>query len=216
MQPTVTLNQQPPADPAQEQPGQQVNPEVIPPKSENWFCQNIGLFCDFEVSAGELVNITCNNQCVPEARTHRVDLLNRLWSGASTADGILKDAINMPTFTDSNGQKMQVRVRLPGETPQAGDLIIWPRTCNGAWSGGGHIGYVNNGSPLTITDSNWLYQAGSTCSRRDGKIIDKSDCMKFITPPFPAGTYQPAGVQPDKCSQYGWPKNWFCKWGWIK
>jgi hypothetical protein len=188
---------------------------VIPPESNNWFCENLGMFCS--VQAASLVNTDCKSQCVPEARTHRVDLLNRSWSGASTADGILKDAISMPTFTNSNGQRVQVRVRLPGEAPQAGDIIIWPSGCGGAWSGGGHVGYVTNGNPLTITDSNWFYQAGSTCSRRDGVTIDKLGCMKFITLPFPTGAQQPPPAQTvDKCSQYGWPKNWFCKWGWIK
>lgn len=182
-----------------------------------WWCREVGLFCDMSTKAAPLVNTECKNQCVVEARGHRDDLRRRLWSQASTADGILKDATLNPTFLDSNDQLMLVRVRLPEELPQAGDLIIWPSGCDNAWSGGGHIGYVNNGNPLTITDSNWTYQPGSSCSRRDKEQVDYQNCMKFITLPIPADTYQSTPTQAtDKCSQYKWPWSWLCKLGIIK
>ncbi len=210
---------QPVVVPPEQQPEQQEIPIVTPPKPETfteWWCKEVGLFCDISVGATSPVNTECSTQCVPEARRHRDDLRRRLWSQASTADGILKDAASTPTFLD-NGQLMLVKVRSPGEAPQSGDLIVWPSGCDYAWSGGGHIGYVDSGNPLTITDSNWTYQPGATCSRRDKEPIDYESCMKFITSPIPVETYQSTPAQTtDKCSQYKWPWSWFCKWGLIK
>lgn len=203
--------------PAEQQPAPLVEAPVETPETDsNWFCKNLGMFCP--VLAAELVNTTCDAQCVPYARSRRADLKERRWSNKSTADGILADAMKMTTFIDpKTGQQMQVRVRSNDELPMTDDLVIWPSKCSGAWCSGGHIGFNTTDGYITIYDSNWKYQSGATCSQRSGEKIDIQPCMKFITKPFPAGSYNPNPtpipnqIQTDKCSQY---RRW--SWNWIK
>ena len=116
------------------------------------------------------------------------------------------------------GKMQQVRVRSQDESPQAGDLVVWPSNCDKAWSGGGHIGYVSNGDPFKISDSNWGNPISeSVCATRTSVAIPIKDCMQFITMPFQISTSQPTLEKPaNKCEQYNWFKSWLCKIGWIK
>ena len=125
----------------------------------------------------------------------------------------------MPKFQYSE-QEMQVRVRDVGEAPESGDVVIWPSGCGNVWSpkdadgnklSGGHIGQVLSSSGITINvhDANW----DNNCGIRDDVQIQILPCMRFITKPFPAGTYVPA-VQPAviNCDDYqGW-QNFACNY----
>ncbi len=123
------------------------------------------------------VNISCHPQCVETASRLRSDL--SIWGAVMTSDQILAIAESKPVFKFQNIMQ-QVRVREINEAPQSGDIVIWPHDCDYAWSGGGHIGYVTNGDPFSITDSNW----DSACGERTNKPIDIQSCMRFITSPY--------------------------------
>jgi hypothetical protein len=97
-----------------------------------------------------------------------------------TSDQILAVAESEPIFKFQN-EMQRVRVRGSNEAPQSGDLVIWPHDCDYAWSGGGHIGYVTNGDPFSITDTNW----DGACGERTNKQIGIKSCMRFITSPYP-------------------------------
>ena len=182
--------------------------ETLPlPQDGTSFDSNFWCFLpNFCVQAA--VNISCSPQCVVTARKNRDDLV--LWSGAGTPEEILAIAATEPKFT-YNGQKQQVRVRAKGESPQAGDLVIWMPSsmCKAVWTHG-HIGNVTSGNPFRISDSNWgdLKPDGSCATRTDYDTEIKS-CMKFITSPYLVGVestpqqVEPALQQPvNKCSQY--------------
>ena len=182
--------------------------ETLPlPQDGTSFDSNFWCFLpNFCVQAA--VNISCSPQCVVTARKNRDDLV--LWSGAGTPEEILAIAATEPKFT-YNGQKQQVRVRAKGESPQAGDLVIWMPSsmCKDVWTHG-HIGNVTSGNPFRISDSNWgdLKPDGSCATRTDYDTEIKS-CMKFITSPYLVGVestpqqVEPALQQPvNKCSQY--------------
>ena len=135
------------------------------------------------------VNTTCNNQCVKTAHIQRPDL--DVWAkGAGTSDAILAIAENEKPFSYDN-QIMQVRVRNSEEDPNYGepearDLVIWPSGCGGAWSGGGHIGYVDyvkNGK-IAVIDSNWIPTTGPVCTSCNDVEIDVLSCMRFVTYPY--------------------------------
>lgn len=163
--------------------------------------------CGLGLCAYASVNTSCSPQCVKTARQNRDDLV--IWAGVSTSDQILAIAQTQPTFS-YQGQQYQVRVRNQGEQPQAGDLVIWPSKCDGAWSGGGHIGYVTSGSPFRISDSNWGTPNGSTCATRNDQPISVKSCMRFITKPFLPGSIQSSPA--NSCNQYAWwdPRGWWC------
>jgi hypothetical protein len=180
-------------------------PNDEPEEKISLWCAYIGWFCNVvpEAMGAEPnpVNLTCKDQCVITARNKRDDL--KTWS-MGNADDILKVATGMIKFPH-DGQEMQVRVRTDKEKPQTGDLIIWSSTGGcGAWSGGGHIGYVSNGDPFRITDSNWGTPVGlATCYKRDDKPAKIDPCMKFVTSPFPAGSPDPSLTPAvDQCDQY--------------
>lgn len=142
-----------------------------------------GLFCfipGFCVQAAE-ANITCHPQCVETVNKLRSDL--PIWGSVMTSDQILAVAELKPIFKFQN-EMQQVRVRDVNELPQSGDIVIWPHDCDYAWSGGGHIGYVTNGNPFRITDSNW----DSVCGPRINEQIKIKSCMRFITSPYPVNS----------------------------
>lgn len=203
--------------PNSEQSVQPVTPESTEvPLPPDGFSGEQGFWCfipGFCVEAA--VSVNCSPQCVMTARSYRKDLV--LWGGGGTSDKIIAAAYSQPRFM-FEGKMQQVRVRSQNEPPQAGDLVVWPSNCDKAWSGGGHIGYVTNGDPFKISDSNWGNPISeSACATRTNITIPIKDCMEFITKPFQTDTFQPTIEKPaEKCSQYGWLKNWLCKLGWIK
>lgn len=160
------------------QPNETTVPEsLLPPDGPR---SPSGLFCflpGFCVQAAE-VNTTCHPQCVETVNRLRVDL--PIWGAVMTSDQILAVAEQAPVFNFKN-QMQQVRVRGENELPQPGDIVIWPHDCDYAWSGGGHIGYVTNGNPFRITDSNW----DGACGARANEQIKIKSCMRFITSPYP-------------------------------
>ena len=165
--------------PPENQPSQTTVPvSSLPPdgpRSPSGFWCSLPGFC---VQAAE-VNTTCHPQCVETANSLRDDL--PIWGSKATSDQILAVAQSQPTF-DYHGVNLQVRVRNADEDPQAGDLVIWPSNCDYAWAGGGHIGYVTSANPFSITDLNWY----GNCTLRTDQQINKLDCMRFITKPYPA------------------------------
>jgi hypothetical protein len=151
------------------------------PRSPSGFWCFIPGFC----VQGAEANTTCHPQCVETANNLRPDL--PIWGSKWTSDKILAAAQTQPTFT-YQGIPQRVRVRGADENPRAGDLVIWPSNCDNAWSGGGHIGYVANDDPFTITDSNWGTPTSNTvCSSRTAAQIPLQSCMRFITSPYPPG-----------------------------
>jgi hypothetical protein len=174
--------------------------------------------------ASDDTNTECNPQCVTEARSKRPDLAKKegLWSyNASTAKQIYDAASSNPIFV-LDGQVMQVRVRDANESPEANDIVIWPKGCGDNFFGivtfnGGHIGTVQsyNGGNLVIHDANW----NNNCGIRTEQVTILS-CMQFITSPYPST--QPQSSPPrqtqstNTCIQYDWPQSLFCEWGLIK
>lgn len=111
---------------------------------------------------------------------------------------------------------------------QSGDVVVWNgydqnngKSCAEAFD----IGHValyeasNADGTIQVNGSNW--------SGDESKTRVDPNCMSIIhTPAIAADTVAPSdqsqtetpapAPQVDKCSQYTWPKSWFCKWGWIK
>lgn len=107
-------------------------------------------------------------------------------------------------------------------------MVVWNgydqnngKSCAGAYDVG-HVALYetsNTDGTIQVNGSNW--------NGDESKTKVDPNCMSLIhTPAIAAGivtssdqsqieTPAPA-PQVDKCSQYTWPKSWFCKWGWIK
>lgn len=157
----------------------------------------------------------CEPQCMTLMRDkdHRPDM--NLWSrgtGDSSPLDVLANAEKETPYNDppKTGPLMQIRVRESTEQSEAGDLIIWQAGCGGA-SDVGHIGEVVSsvGITVNINDANW----DKKCSERKDVQIQILSCMRFVTKPFPAGTYVPT-VQPAviNCDDYqGW-QNFACNY----
>lgn len=157
----------------------------------------------------------CEPQCMTLMRDkdHRPDM--NLWSrgtGDSSPLDVLANAEKETPYNDppKTGPLMQIRVRESTEQSEAGDLIIWQAGCGGA-SGVGHIGEVVSsvGITVNINDSNW----DKKCSERKDVQIQILSCMRFVTKPFPAGTYVPT-VQPTviNCDDYQGLQNFACNY----
>lgn len=171
------------------------------------------LACD--LAEANSVEAWCEPQCMTLMRDEgfRPDM-NR-WStgtGDSTPLDVLVNAEKETPYNDppKTGPLMQIRVRESNETPQKGDLIIWQANCGGA-SSIGHIGEVVSsvGITVNINDANW----DKKCGTRNDVQIQILSCMRFVTEPFPAGTYVPT-VQPTviNCDDYqGW-QNFACNY----
>lgn len=176
------------------------------------------LTCDLAEanSVGASTNTECSPQCVIEARAQRDDLYGvSYWTTAGRADTILADAKASKPFM-YKGIESMVRIRNGGESPQAGDLVIWPWGEGGVWAPidpktgkhlpGGHIGYVTASRPgyITVHDANW----DNHCSIRDKEIKIES-YMRFITSPYPT---TPNVSVPKKCDSYSGWQNFACQY----
>lgn len=198
---------QPAATPVQKQ-SEQGNPTGTPPESETfteWWCHQVGLFCDNTVDAAPIVNIDCQPQCVATARKLRPDLND--WAlGAGTPNNIL--AIAQMGKLYGQTQQMRVKVRGSGEQPQEHDLVVWLN---------GHIGFVEKADGMTmyVTDSNWGTPLGVTkCYTRSWVPItfDYSK-MRLITSPYSVNIT--VNNPTDKCNGLtGWNRI-VCKWNSI-
>lgn len=178
----------------------------------NWWV--VGwLACD--LAEANSAQAWCEPQCMTLMRRDEFRPDMNLWSkgtGDSTPLDVLANAEKEVPYNDppKTGPLMQVRVRESTEQPEAGDLIIWQNGCGRA-SNVGHIGKVVSSSGITvnITDSNW----DKKCGPRTDVQIQILPCMRFVTEPFPAGTYVPT-VQPAviNCDDYqGW-QNFACNY----
>lgn len=205
-----------------QQPQVEVQPVVETPtqsqKEISWWCENVGWFCNIIQNAMGAEPETverCEPQCMTQMRKDKFRPDMNLWSvgtGDSTPLDVLANAEKETPYNDppKTGPLMQIRVRKPNETPQKGDLIIWQANCGGA-SNIGHIGEVVSsvGITVNIDDANW----DKKCGRRNDVQIQILSCMRFVTKPFPAGTYVPT-VQPTviNCDDYqGW-QNFACNY----
>lgn len=151
---------------------------------------------------------TCHPQCVETANRLRPDL--PIWGRVMTPDQILAVAQSNPIFKKPNlNEKFRVRVRTADETPQPGDLVVWPSRCDDAWVGGGHIGYVNGAYPFSVTDSNW----DGLCGTRSHEPVNRLDCMRFITEPYSAlqPDFNPPGGTAPSASSNGGVLDWLRK-----
>lgn len=169
--------------------------------------------CD--LAEANSANARCEPQCMTLMRKKEFRPDMNEWSkgtGNSDPNEVLINAEKMPIYTvRGTQQQMQVRVRELGESPEEGDLIIWPNDCGGANKSTGHVGQIKAVVSVMVADihdSNW----DNKCEEKDRQIQILS-CMRFVTEPFPAGTYVPT-VQPTviNCDDYqGW-QNFACNY----
>ncbi len=97
---------------------------------------------------------------------------------------------------------------------KSGDIVVWNgfnqnngQSCSDAYTPGHVAIFINRNSDGTIN----VNGSGWTGDQSHTKV--DSSCMSVIHL-----NLQPdqAGSPTKDCSQYKWPLNWFCKWGWIK